>query len=251
MAKPLPRATAAPVGDGLHRLDSMFLYFVTARHVIEGARALGVEQISVRVDVPGSEPRFLPCRIADFTFHSDPTVDFAVVHTEGNLLDGIGILPWIYSDGRLGDSFTLDPVVGVGSPVSIIGLFRHHHGTQRNLPIVRTGNLAAMAEEPVNTRMGLMEAFLIEARSIGGLSGSPVFVHTRPTYIQTNPEAVTGVQLLGLMHGHFDEVFDAGGETSERVNVGIGIVAPASKLRELMSLPEILQREAETATRRI
>lgn len=106
-----------------------------------------------------------------------------------------------------------------------------------------------MAEEPVNTRMGLMEAILVEARSIGGLSGSPVFVHTRPSFVPANPEAIAGIQLLGLMHGHFDEVFDAGPQTRERVNVGIGIVAPVSKLREIMTLPQVLEREAETAGR--
>jgi hypothetical protein len=33
-----------------------------------------------------------------------------------------------------------------------------------------------MPEEPVETELGPMEAFLIEARSIGGPSGSPCFV---------------------------------------------------------------------------
>jgi hypothetical protein len=235
VAKPVPSSVATPVGKGLHRLDAMFLYFVTARHVIEGARSLGADQIAIRVDVPGFEPRFLPCAIADFQLHEDPTVDIAIVHTHGNPMHGTGILPWIYSNGRLGDSMLLDTSVGLGSPVSIIGLFKHHYGSQRNLPIVRTGNIAALPEERVNTRMGLMEAFLIEARSIGGLSGSPVFVHKPAAFTSSDPESITGIQLLGLMHGHYDEVFDAGADAREKVNLGIGIVAPVFKLRELLS----------------
>ena len=107
-----------------------------------------------------------------------------------------------------------------------------------------------MAEERVKTRMGLMEALLIEARSIGGLSGSPVFVHTRPAFVQANPEAVTGIQLLGLMHGHYDELSaEPGMDGREKINMGIGIVAPASKLRDVMNLPTVLERESDWAAK--
>ena len=66
----------------------------------------------------------------------------------------------------------------MGDEVFVVGLFRHRHGTQRNIPIVRVGNLAALTEEKVATNdFGLVDAYLIEARSIGGLSGSPVFLN--------------------------------------------------------------------------
>jgi hypothetical protein len=67
--------------------------------------------------------------------------------------------------------------VSLGDEVFIVGLFRHHHGTRKNIPIVRVGNLAALTEEKVATKLGLLDAYLIEARSIGGLSGSPVFLN--------------------------------------------------------------------------
>jgi hypothetical protein len=51
------------------------------------------------------------------------------------------------------------------------------HGRQRNIPIVRIGNVASMPHEPVATKnRGAIEAYLVEARSVGGLSGSPVLV---------------------------------------------------------------------------
>jgi hypothetical protein len=50
-----------------------------------------------------------------------------------------------------------------------VGLFSEHQGAERNIPIVRVGNIAAMPEEPVlTTSWGAIDAYLIEARSIGG-----------------------------------------------------------------------------------
>jgi hypothetical protein len=86
---------------------------------------------------------------------------------------------------------------------------------------------------------GDMEAYLIEARSIGGLSGSPVFTLARTS------EQVT-ILLMGLMHGHWavdsetiiDEVSQDAG-TKAGVNVGIAIVTPASKIMEIINGGEL------------
>lgn len=65
----------------------------------------------------------------------------------------------------------------LGDEVFFSGLFYPHSGTRRNIPIVRIGNVAALLEEPVLNRNGVpMDLYLMESRSIGGLSGSPVFV---------------------------------------------------------------------------
>ena len=50
-----------------------------------------------------------------------------------------------------------------------------------NLPIVRLGAIAAMPGEYIKTDWGCLRAYLIEARSIGGLSGSPVFIRVGTT----------------------------------------------------------------------
>lgn len=75
-----------------------------------------------------------------------------------------------------------------------------------------------------------MDAYLVEMQSIGGLSGSPVFVHFPPLRKVKDgiefPEMHT--LLIGWVHGHFDvelrdqavdEVYPEGG-----VNAGIGVV---------------------------
>jgi hypothetical protein len=59
-----------------------------------------------------------------------------------------------------------------------------------------------MPEEKVylGDKLGHQEVYLIESRSIGGLSGSPVFLHTPPTKIVKDKfRRVTGHQLYYLM----------------------------------------------------
>jgi hypothetical protein len=66
--------------------------------------------------------------------------------------------------------------LGVGDEVFITGLFTKVTETTKNIPIVRTGTVAMMPGEEIPFGNNLIEAYLIESRSIGGLSGSPVFV---------------------------------------------------------------------------
>jgi len=140
---------------------------------------------------------------------------------------------------------------------------------------VRTGNIAAMPEEPVQMKNGKSEAYLIEARSIGGLSGSPVFAHLGLVRMvdgevrHANPSSVTGARtgigphyLLGLMSGHYDAdgLSDQDfGETEdlimqrERVNMGIAIVVPVSKLTEMIDAPDMKEtrKQIEQAMREL
>ncbi len=72
------------------------------------------------------------------------------------------------------DEIIKDQNIGLGDEVFITGLFGYVAGSQKNIPIVRVGNIAMMPDEKVPTEGEPMEAYLIEARSMGGLSGSPV-----------------------------------------------------------------------------
>jgi hypothetical protein len=64
--------------------------------------------------------------------------------------------------------------IGLGDEVVIAGLFTQRHGRDRNLPILRGGLLASMPNEPLfDERTGFQyNAYIVEVRSIGGLSGS-------------------------------------------------------------------------------
>jgi len=66
--------------------------------------------------------------------------------------------------------------LGVGDEVFATGLFTEVTETTRNIPIVRTGTVAMIPGEKIPFGKNLIEAYLVELRSIGGLSGSPVFV---------------------------------------------------------------------------
>ena len=119
------------------------------------------------------------------------------------------------------------------------GLFAHLGGSTRNLPIVRLGNIAMMPDEPVPTKTGMMEAYLIEARSIGGLSGSPAFVRK---IVQGRGK----LYLLGLMHGHWDIPPENKNDFADMdsfgsVNMGIAIVVPAKKILEVLNQPELVE----------
>jgi hypothetical protein len=142
--------------------------------------------------------------------------------------------------------------MGVGDQVAVVGLFRNHFGKERDLSITRMGNIAMMREEPVFTDYcGYIDAYLIEAHSISGLSGSPVWFLNyplRPAELPDKPNHMTLMQLehgkaiyylMGLIHGHFDiknlnedTVVDDERETSDGINTGIGVVVPVEKVIE-------------------
>jgi hypothetical protein len=134
--------------------------------------------------------------------------------------------------------------VSLGDEIFISGLFVHHYGTSKNIPIVRIGAIASLMEEKVNTRRGPMDAYLVECRSTGGLSGSPVFVNLGTGRIIqgiTQLGSSGGFLLLGLVHGHFDVVAQTDDATEEdalsaegRINSGIAIVAPVQHIMRVL-----------------
>jgi hypothetical protein len=148
--------------------------------------------------------------------------------------------------------------IGVGDEVLIVGLFRSHHGRERNIPIVRVGNIAMMKGEPVYTKYcGYIVAHLIEARSISGLSGSPVFVNNPPVRIIGGQTRFTeGPQhyLLGLVHGHFDIqnlnediVTERERDVTRGINTGVAVVVPVEKIVGVIFGQEVADRRRKGA----
>jgi hypothetical protein len=256
-----PRATVflvmAPDGD----FD--YLNLVTAEHVItylfnkqaEGAK--GFEKIVLRMNgKDGADPVERETRFDEWRFHPDEhkRTDVAVMAFDLPAWSGVDAIH-TPSHMLLTEESIAATKVGVGDEVSIIGLFRSHYGVGKNIPIVRTGNIAAMADEPIYTKYaGYIGAHLIEARSIGGLSGSPVWVHVLPEGGNSRLLELKGTKdrifLLGLMHGHFDvknlaedAVADDAMEDAMMgtagINTGIGIVVPAQKILETINHPDL------------
>ena len=82
------------------------------------------------------------------------------------------------SDYEKGKKEIWDP--DVGDEVATVGLYSTHHGQSKNLPVVRIGHIALMPGEEVYSHRGYVRAYLIEIKSIAGLSGSPVYVNIPP-----------------------------------------------------------------------
>jgi hypothetical protein len=148
--------------------------------------------------------------------------------------------------------------IGPGDDVFAIGRFINHEGKQRNLPTVRMGTIAQMPWEPIRTNGDFdQESFLVEVRSMGGYSGSPIililptFAPTRPGSqqlpVQINPSISLGPWLIGVswgyLHGGRLPVYqDDRRETSYYAvsNSGLMAVVPAWKLQELLDHPPVV-----------
>jgi hypothetical protein len=170
--------------------------------------------------------------------------------------------------------FMADHRVFPGEDVVLSGLLTHHPGDTHNLPIVRVGNLAALPDDPISLSTGPeSEAALIEVRSIGGLSGSPVFIHLGDLRREENGElralnwpedAGTDVPtsgsnyLLGLVHGYFpssgEPIDHLMPRTDDAMNVGITIVVPVERIAGIIYGDDVsanrASRESEMKRRR-
>lgn len=247
------------VGLAIRDTTKYFVYAVTAKHLIERVEEMTEDGlVYLRVNFAEQGAQWLQTNIGDWYSHPDEdNVDVSVLPVSlpfGHGLDH----RFVRGDVLATESVIQSEGIGVGDEVFLTGLFGRHSGTNRNIPIVRIGNIAAMPEEPIRTIQWAeeMKAYLIESRSIGGLSGSPVFVHLGTVReIDGKPDFLTNkYYLLGLMHGHWDvpvhrvedgismdaNLFDS----IERINMGIAIVVPAKKLLEVLNHPELVQMRA-------
>ena len=262
----IPRATCffVQIIEDQHRFD----HLVTAEHVISGLLTRG-QEIWLRVNLSNGGVHIGKLDADEFRYHpnseQEPT-DVAVcpivlglinektgeavqMEVQSLALNGIGSL--------LPDDLFRKQYMGRGGEIAIVGLFRSHFGQNRNIPIVRIGNISMLPEEPVKTEYAqYVKAYLVEARSIAGLSGSPVFALPDLTLELAKgllkakggigiPFA-QGAALLGLMHGHFDvpnlneDVVTDENAPQRGIHTGIGVVIPVEKIIETVNHPELV-----------
>ncbi len=232
---------------------SWFTYAVTAKHVLTKIKDLGINEVMLRMNVRGLGPRWGVTKLSDWHSHpTDERIDVAVLNVA--LSDTVEFRTFPIAGAATAEVIAANQI-GIGDEVFLTGLFSPHVGADKNIPIIRTGNIAAMPEEPVNTKVGKIDAYLIEARSIGGLSGSPVFVYLpemRGRQLMSNPRFF----LLGVMQGHFNserpkaDYASDDALTEETINMGIGIVVPIEKVIEVMNQPKITKSEQQMAAER-
>ncbi len=223
------------------------LHLVTAKHV---ADAVGADFV-IGFNGKDGHPLFAKNGGVPWYFHptESDSVDAAVIPFASSRIHDYDISPipvQVFADEARINEYD----IGLGDEIFSVGLFTRYFGRTTLIPIVRTGNIAMMPNEPVPLgKFGLTEAYLIEGRSIGGLSGSPVFCRNTvkiPGFNELGQvkhmAGVGQIHLLGLVHGHWDlPVNFSESEQSEAVNMGVSIVIPAKKIREILYSPDLVQ----------
>jgi len=248
--EPVYRGTGFLVSVAGAHGDPSWIFLVTARHIAE---KLEGSDFVVRVNRKEEDPVVMEGKGSKWWYH--PTdrdgVDAAVTTfgppTEVGASLDIGFLPLAMF---VEDSTLKMKNIGIGDQVFITGLFTQLQRTSRNMPILRTGTVAMMPEEKIQFGDRLIEAYLVESRSIGGLSGSPVFVRSTvplggfmdSEHKPSTPYATSGTfYLLGSMIGHWDAPPDGLIIQEEKVNMGISPMVPAKKIAEIINHPELVE----------
>jgi hypothetical protein len=251
-----------------------FMYAVTARHVLDEALRVGATGLFLRVRA-GDEQRFMPEGFVDVPVTADqwvrhPHTDVAVARfiATGNAtcwaLPTTMLMPVPIGFDPYGPA-----PVGEGDDVFFVGMFSNYLGREMMLPIVRFGNIALMSYEAINVKLSNapdapitpIEAYLVEARSWGGHSGSPAWVYFPLTRDPSQALRIEDLReshpkLLGLVHGHYsldqeaDFVGDSPATKSLAANSGIALVVPAHNIMEVLEGNDLTSERAEMIDRK-
>lgn len=235
------------------------LHIVTNSHVVREG-----ESPVVRVNTRDGGMDILDLSEEDWVHHIDGD-DIAVSDPD------IDMEPYKFSYVSTNSFLTKEIIeahnIGPGDEVFMVGRFVPHEGRQRNTPTARFGNISMMPWEPIHhpSRGINQESFLVETRSLGGFSGSPVFVHIPAMSARPYEEgfsAGAGPWLLGVDWGHLPIDEQVKWKDDKRPieegwvvesNSGQMAVVPAWKLQELLDQEELAmsrQRGEERITER-
>lgn len=190
-----------------------------------------------------------------FSHPTDDTVDAVAIPFEmESTFDILSITEKLF----LTPERMIKHAIGIGDDVFLPGLFTHAAGKKRNMPIVRHGNIAMLPEDQIQVEGKFRDVYLIEARSLPGISGSPVFVR-KTISVEGFHEDGTSSQIhglsgelffLGLMHGHWDvkesklNSYEFSHDRQRGVNSGIAVVVPAHKILEIINQPVLQFRRS-------
>ena len=238
--------TAADARDGIRSGASGFLvgvrseydptllypYAVTCRHVIEGADAL-----TIRINTASGSIDPIETTIGEWQL--SPTNDIAIRPMQ--IQRGTHLIRVVPQEMFLTEALIDKHAIGIGDDVFLVGRLIDQAGKQRNTPSARFGNIALLPCEKVENSFLKrdVEAFLCEVKSIGGFSGSPVFVFV-PSFSQRfdgTPldSKPIGPFLLGVDSGHCNVLQHQGKpKPNPDRNTGIATVAPAWELSSML-----------------
>lgn len=237
--------------------DGVFVYVVTAAHVVENEAWTGIRFNTLSgavIDEP--VPRWY--------FH--PSQDVAAAPMAKADWVRLRFVP------QSGFADRWDHRPNLGDPVYFAGLLAKLSVMgEANIPMVRSGTLGRLFQDnvPIQLADGVIRtarAHLIDCRSYAGFSGSPCFIQSTVVRHVDTPSIPGGAIgdlefsetfLLGLIAAHFDEWVEARttgdilGTVETPVNSGVGVVVPAEAIRELIELdPDLAAYRMENDARR-
>jgi hypothetical protein len=175
--------------------EHSFFYVISARHVVwplwvqvKDGKPQG--QIFVRVNRDTGVPKVFPVQRDEWIFHPDKEIDVCALpldlHTDESEHDGEK-LDWSHialpSMAHTHDKASWSGI-SLGDEVFVAGAFVNRLGVQKNIPIIRIGNIAAMPEESIEFVSPKRPVYLVETRSLGGISGFPVFLNLQSVRVR-------------------------------------------------------------------
>jgi hypothetical protein len=230
---------------------------VTAKHVVGDLRRIVGRFTRKSGGIPAGVTYDLADlrRNGDLWEHPDDGVDllvFRTTHFEEVDYEMVG-MPFIASKKTF-----MDEKIQATDRVIFPCLLVNFMGASRNYPVIRDGSVALVPDEPVpleydvgNRRIRTeQEVILIDATSIAGASGSPIFLGPGVRAERGSDSLfATRPWLLGVMHGFYPalprELVDV--QVSKvipafRENSGIAIASPSWRLLEILEMEEVAKR---------
>jgi len=229
-------------------------YAITNRHTIEKP---GRKNIYLRINTQKGAPEDILIPPARWRRHPKDDIAAAIVQLSDNRYETFS-LPFdaLMSDevrpaeGAGKHLYVSD--IGVGDEVFYAGLFYPHTGKKRILPVLRFGHIALLASEsePVPIEWDMagskkvkleVPAYLIEARSWRGFSGSPVAMYDsfsdrmRKFMANERSREMGAIGVIGIV-SHFWDYPPVDQPNQDGPHAGMVAVSPASHIRELLTM---------------
>jgi hypothetical protein len=253
-------ATEAP-GRGM--LEHLHLYLVTNRHVSGGGCRFA------RINTRSGATRIRDLRNSPWTDHPDQDeVSVCPIEDLCEVTERFRAIPiHMLVTGPMVNELWIGP----GDDVFMIGRYVSLEGHQQNMPTARFGHIAMMPH-PIKTQGLNLEGYLVEANSLAGYSGSPVFLNIAPWEVRpadprgnqlaeeywhrraaTEEGGGQVIWLLGINWGHLPVMVPArtedGTDLQVQLNAGMMCVSPAWKIIETLNSPELARLRANDRER--
>lgn len=235
----------------------VFQHVITARHIID---RISLDEIALRINLAGDDTG---CEVVQ-----TKKIDWILAeHTGGDMHIDIAALPSRLSSKKyrilnidiendlLKSSDIEKSDFGLGDEVFYVGLLTSYYGKERNYPMVRTGTIASAGDEPCQTQIGYVDGFLIEARSIGGTSGSPVWTSIPPMKIVDGEiKKMVGIKphyFFGMICGTWytsnppDGFWEGLKVPLAHIQTGISIVIPGNEIMKVLKMNELVRQRKE------